>query len=256
MREIAADQRRLIAGIEALRAAGRLADLAHALAPSSGARKDSPAAEVTALAERIRAAARRPNVAPEVREALEKVAETLSEDGGKLGSPKEPSPNAGGSRDSSGDLVRGKGRGAVDESTIQSLRESDAGAGAAGTMTSRAMATSRRKRHPASVSAADPTGSMRPRGLPASRRSSAARPSKRIRKGPDRHFRVMPGTIPTAARRPPHTRTPPPAHPIVAMPSRLRRFPKGAERPFRATSSANNDVHQRRAVESISSATA
>ena len=71
MREIAADQRRLIAGIEALRAAGRLADLAHALAPSSGARKDSPAAEVTALAERIRAAARRPNVAPEVREALE-----------------------------------------------------------------------------------------------------------------------------------------------------------------------------------------
>ena len=137
MREIAADQRRLIAGIEALRAAGRLADLAHALAPSSGARKDSPAAEVTALAERIRAAARRPNVAPEVREALEKVSETLSEDGGKLGSPKEPSPNAGGSRDSSGDLVRGKGRGAVDESTIQSLRESDAGAGAAGTMTSK-----------------------------------------------------------------------------------------------------------------------
>ena len=87
MREIAADQRRLIAGIEALRAAGRLADLAHALAPASGARKDSPAAEVTALAERIRAAARRPNVAPEVREALEKVSETLSEDGGKLGSP-------------------------------------------------------------------------------------------------------------------------------------------------------------------------
>jgi hypothetical protein len=137
MREIAADQRRLIAGIEALRAAGRLADLAHALAPASRARKDSPAAEVTALAERIRAAARRPNVAPEVREALEKVSETLSEDGGKLGSPKEPSPNAGGSRDSSGDLVRGRGRGAVDESTIQSLRESDAGAGATGTMTSK-----------------------------------------------------------------------------------------------------------------------
>ena len=42
MREIAADQRRLIAGIEALRAAGRLADLAHALAPSAARAKTAP----------------------------------------------------------------------------------------------------------------------------------------------------------------------------------------------------------------------
>jgi hypothetical protein len=132
----AADQRRLIAGIEALRAAGRLADLAHALAPATNGANISPVADVTALAERIRAAARRPNVAPEVREALEKVSETFSEDGGRLGSPKEPSPNAGASRDTSGDLVRGKGPGPVDETTIQSLRESDAGAGTAGTMAS------------------------------------------------------------------------------------------------------------------------
>jgi hypothetical protein len=135
LREIAADHRRLTAGIEALRAAGRLAELARALAPASPAGKDNPANEVTALGERIRAAARRPNVAPEVREALANVSETLSDDGGKLGSPKEPSPNAGSSTDSSGDLVRGKGPGKLDESTIQSLRESDAGAGAAGTMT-------------------------------------------------------------------------------------------------------------------------
>jgi hypothetical protein len=136
LREIAADARQLMAGIEALRAAGRLADLARAVAPPGSARKSSPSAEVTALAERLRAAARRPNVAPEVQAALEKLSETLSEDGGRLGSPKEPSPNAGASRDSSGDLVRGKGPAPVDEATIQSLRESDTGSGAAGAMTS------------------------------------------------------------------------------------------------------------------------
>jgi hypothetical protein len=90
--------------------------------------------DVKALAQRVKDAARMPTATPDVRDALEKAGETLSEDGGRLPSPTEPSPNTGSSRDSKGDMVKGKGRGNVDEGAIQSLSESAASGGAAATM--------------------------------------------------------------------------------------------------------------------------
>ena len=137
MREIAADQRRLIEGIEALRAAGRLADLAHALAPVSGPRKDSPAAEVTALAERIRAAARRPNVAPEIRERSRKCPRRCPRTAGNSDLRKSPLPTLEGRGTRAAISFVARDAAPWTSPTIQSLRESDAGAGVAGPMTSK-----------------------------------------------------------------------------------------------------------------------
>lgn len=130
----AAELRSLIASLTALRDAGKLKDLAHAMAPlatTTGGRSDDPAGEMKALADRAQKAAERPAVAPDVRETLQKVSEKMSDAARTAQSPREQTQQAASSKDAQkGDTAQSKGGGDVDEVSIQAVREADAGGGA------------------------------------------------------------------------------------------------------------------------------
>jgi hypothetical protein len=127
----AAELRRLLAKLGALRDAGKLKDLARAMtSPGAVGRSDEPARDMKALADRAQKAAERPAVAPEVRDTLKHVSEDMTE-AAKEQSPKELAREATGSKDAQkGDPKQGKNGGDADQISIQSVSEADAGGGA------------------------------------------------------------------------------------------------------------------------------
>jgi hypothetical protein len=127
----AAELRSLVAGLKALRDAGKLKDLARAMAPSAGGQSNDPAKEMKALADRARKAAEMPAVAPEARDTLQKVSEDMA-DAARAAQPPGNSPGQTASTTDSkkSDSAPGKQGGDVDEASIQSVSEAEAGSGA------------------------------------------------------------------------------------------------------------------------------
>jgi hypothetical protein len=126
----ATELRSLINRLNALRDAGRLKDLARAMAPAGG-RSDEPSKEMTAIADRAQKAAQMPSVAPDVRDTLQKVAEDMT-DAAKAAQP--PNPNASETTTAKNaqksDTAPGKKGSDVDEASITSISEAEAGGGA------------------------------------------------------------------------------------------------------------------------------
>ncbi len=124
------DLRRLIAALTALRDAGRLQDLARAMAPAAGTPADTAPKALQALAERARKAAEKPGVEPEVRDTLEQVSDQMAD------AAKAADPAAGQNADASGAAAakpdpKGASQGApVDEAAIESVSEVESGGGA------------------------------------------------------------------------------------------------------------------------------
>jgi hypothetical protein len=126
----ATELRSLINRLNALRDAGKLKDLARAMAPGASG-SDEPSKDMTAMAERAQKAAQMPAVTPEVRDTLQKVAEDMS-DAAKASQP--PNQNASETTTSRSaqkpDTAAGKKGGDVDEASITSISEAEAGGGA------------------------------------------------------------------------------------------------------------------------------
>lgn len=126
----AAQLRDLIGRLTALRDAGRLKDLARAMSPSPGGRSGEAAGDLKAIADRARNAARMPGVAPEARETLETLAEmTDSARASQLRADESGEPVSSAQARRS-DAAPGTKEGAVDEASIQSVSEAEAGGGA------------------------------------------------------------------------------------------------------------------------------
>jgi hypothetical protein len=127
----AAELRSLIAGLKALRDAGKLNDLARAMTPSAGGRSDDPAREMKALAERARRAAEMPAVTAETRDTLQKVADDM-EDAARAGQPPDDKPGqtASSTAPKKSGTAPGEEGGDVEEAAIQSVSEAEAGGGA------------------------------------------------------------------------------------------------------------------------------
>jgi len=125
----ASQLRALIARLTALRDAGRLEDLARAMAQSAGGRSDDPAKALKAIADRARTAARTPGVAPEAREALERIAEMT--DSARAADPRadEAAEAVSSAQARKSDATPGTKQGEVDEMSIQSVSEAEAGGG-------------------------------------------------------------------------------------------------------------------------------
>jgi hypothetical protein len=126
----ATELRSLINRLNALRDAGKLKDLARAMAPA-GAGSEEPSKEMSAMADRAQKAAQMPSVAPDVRDTLQKVAEDMS-DAAKAAQP--PNQNASETTSSKSaqksDTAPGKKGSDVDEASITSISEAEAGGGA------------------------------------------------------------------------------------------------------------------------------
>ncbi|MEN3337791.1 MAG: hypothetical protein V7647_1467, partial [Acidobacteriota bacterium] len=127
----AAELRSLIDRLNALRDAGKLKDLARAMAPAPGGRTSAPADDMKAMADRARNAARMPAVPPEVRDTLEKVSDDMA-DAARAAQP--PNDKAGeqvstkdGQKPNPAAVRKG---GEVDDGPIQSVSEAEAGSGA------------------------------------------------------------------------------------------------------------------------------
>lgn len=126
----ATELRSLINRLNALRDAGRLKDLARAMAPP-GAGSDEPSKEMTAISERAKKAAQMPTVAPEVRDTLQKVADDMSDAAMASKPPGEnPSETTSSKNAQKSDANPGKEGGDVDEASITSISEAEAGGGA------------------------------------------------------------------------------------------------------------------------------
>jgi hypothetical protein len=126
----ASELRALLNRLGALRDAGKLKDLARAMAPaSSGAIEPSKA--MTALAERAKNASQMPAVAPEVRDTLQQVSEDMADAAQESQRPPGENPGeASASRDARKSEAVGKKGGEVDEASIQAITEAEAGGGA------------------------------------------------------------------------------------------------------------------------------
>ncbi len=124
------DLRRLIAALGALRDAGRLQDLARAMAPASDRRESAPNA-MQALADRALKAAQKRDVAPEVRDTLEQVSEEMA-DAAKAASPAadKTADAAGGATAAKTDAKAGQQSSEVDDASIESVSEVESGGGA------------------------------------------------------------------------------------------------------------------------------
>lgn len=127
----AAELRSLLAALNALRDAGKLRDLARAMAPAAGSTPDAGPKEMKALADRAQRAAQSPAVAPEAREALEKVSDEMADAARAAQPPGQNASDASSSREAAkSDPAAGRKAGAVDEVAIQSVSEAEAGGGA------------------------------------------------------------------------------------------------------------------------------
>ena len=127
----AGDLRKLLAALQALRDAGRLKDLARAMSTApSQAPQDSPA-EMKALAERAQRAAQKPSVAADVREALEQVSEEMA-DAARAALPRddEASDTTASKDGAKADPAAARKGDEVDETSITSISEAEAGGGA------------------------------------------------------------------------------------------------------------------------------
>jgi hypothetical protein len=126
----ATELRSLLNRLNALRDAGKLKDLARAMAPPGGA-SNEPSKEMTAIAERALKAAQMPAVAPEVRDTLQKVAEDMSDAARASQSPDQNASETTSSKNpQKSDATPGKEGGDVDEASITSISEAEAGGGA------------------------------------------------------------------------------------------------------------------------------
>ena len=126
----ATELRSLINRLNALRDAGRLKDLARAMAPPGGG-SEEPSKEMTAIAERAQKAAQSPAVAPDVRDTLQKVAEDMSDAARASQPPNQNASETTSSKDGQkSDAAPGKKGGDVDESSITSISEAETGGGA------------------------------------------------------------------------------------------------------------------------------
>jgi hypothetical protein len=128
----AAELRSLIAGLKALRDAGKLKDLARAMTPPPEAgRPDDPAKDMKALADRARKAAEMPAVAPEARDTLEEVSDDMADAARAMQPPGEQATQTASSEAAKkSDAAPGKKGGDVDEASIQSVSEAESGGGA------------------------------------------------------------------------------------------------------------------------------
>lgn len=127
----AAELRSLITRLNALRDAGKLNELARAMAGGSGGRSDEPGKDLKAMSERARKAGQMPAVAPEVRDTLQKVSDDMAD----AANAAHPPGDNGGAPVGSGDPQKantapGKKGGEVDDASIQSVSEAEDGAGA------------------------------------------------------------------------------------------------------------------------------
>lgn len=127
----AADLRRLLAALGTLRDAGKLKDLARAMAAAPATTPEGSSREMKALADRAQRAAQAPTLAPDVRDALEKVSDEMADAARAAQPPGENPSQAASSREAAqSEPAGGKKPGAVDEVAIQSISEAEAGGGA------------------------------------------------------------------------------------------------------------------------------
>ena len=127
----AAELRSLVSRLNALRDAGKLKDLARAMTPAAGGKSDEPAKEMQALADRARKAAQMPAVGPEAQDTLQKVSDDMA-DAAKAAQPPNDAPGETVSSKTAqkSDAAPGKKGGDVDEASITSISEAEAGGGA------------------------------------------------------------------------------------------------------------------------------
>jgi hypothetical protein len=128
----AAELRSLIARLNALRDAGKLNELARAMAPAPGGQSSQPAEEMKAVAERARKAAEMPTVPPEVRDTLQKVSDDMADAANAAQPPNDKAGQMVSSKDAQqkANAAPGKKGGEIDEASIQSVAEAEAGGGA------------------------------------------------------------------------------------------------------------------------------
>jgi hypothetical protein len=128
----AAELKSLIARLNALRDAGKLNELARAMAPAAGARSSESAEDMKAVAERARKAAEMPTVPPEVRDTLQKVSDDMADAANASQPPNDKAGQMVSSKDAQqkANTAPGKKGGEVDEASIQSVSEAESGGGA------------------------------------------------------------------------------------------------------------------------------
>ena len=246
----AAELRSLIARLNALRDAGKLNELARAMAPAAGSQIDQPAEEMKAVADRARKAAEMPTVPPEVRDTLQKVSDDMADAANASQPPNDKAGQMVSSKDpqQKTDTAPGKKGGEVDDASIQSVSEAESGGGAgiimmgAGGRRTRqggAGARSRRRlRHGTSGGRmADLEAALRQETVEASMDNAGENVQTEARRKTERgQAGVTYSHSGAAAFDRGRAVAPPPCR-------------KAGARPFRPTSSANNDdIHRRRAV--------
>jgi hypothetical protein len=127
----AAELRGLLSRLNMLRDAGKLKDLARAMAQTPAAPTDDPAKEMKAIAERAQKAAQMPTLGPEARDTLQKVSDDMS-DAAKAAEPQNAKATETTSTRTAqkSDPTPGKKGGDVDEASITAISEAEAGGGA------------------------------------------------------------------------------------------------------------------------------
>lgn len=127
----AAELRSLVSRLNALRDAGKLKDLARAMTPAAGGRSDEPAKDMQALADRARNASQKPGLPPEAQDTLLKLSDDMA-DAAKAAKPPDegPTETVSSTNPQKGDSTPGKKGGDVDEASITSISEAEAGGGA------------------------------------------------------------------------------------------------------------------------------
>ncbi len=126
----ASELRALLSRLDVLRDAGKLKDLARAMA-SPGGRSTEPFKELKTIAERAQNAARMPGLTPEEREALQRVADDMAEAATASERPGDKAAEAVSSATArKSDAAPGNEPGEVDEPSIQEVSDAEAGGGA------------------------------------------------------------------------------------------------------------------------------
>ncbi len=127
----AAELRALPAQLSQLEGREALKGLARALDPDNDGRTNQTEPDLKALAERAKRTAGLTSLSPEVRQALEKLSENLSEAAkSENAPPKDPREAVASTKDNQpGDAARTSDGADVDESSIQSVKDAGAGGG-------------------------------------------------------------------------------------------------------------------------------
>jgi hypothetical protein len=127
----AAELRALLAQLSQLKDREALMELARTLDPNKDAKATLTSQEMKALAERAKRAADMKTLPPEIRNALEKLSESLKKTAeSDPSSPKDPSEAVASKEQQEGQTGETSKGANVDESSIQSVKDAGAGAGA------------------------------------------------------------------------------------------------------------------------------